>query len=183
MPALIVAGVAFAVYANTLPNDFVDDDTFHVLRNPWIRDFRFLPEIFSHKDRFSFGHETAVSNLAYYRPLRHVVYLVVTHIFGFRAWGFHLFSALFHVVNSLLVLVVAARLVPNAGGAPGRGRMAFLLSFPFAAALLFATHPVHVEAVAWISSITELMFTGLYLFAFVLYAAAEGRRSPALVAG
>jgi tetratricopeptide (TPR) repeat protein len=150
-----------------------------VLRNPWIKDLRFLPEIFS-RNVWSFLRNHPGSN--YYRPLMHVVYMAEYHVFGLKAWGFHLVNALLHVVNSLLVLIVAARLAPGPG-IPGRGRMAFLLSFPFVAAVLFATHPVHVEAVAWIASVPELTFTGLVLAAFLLYVSAGERRDPVLVFG
>ena len=180
VPALVVAITAFAVYANTLSNAFIDDDQAQVLRNPWIKDFRFLPAIFS-RSVWSFMRETTASN--YYRPLMHVTYLIEYHFFGFRAWGFHLVNALFHVVNSLLVLLVGVRLSPDPHVLPGRKRTAFLLSFPFVAAILFATHPIHVEAVAFIASVPELTFTGFVLLAFVLYVAAEDRRCSFLLAG
>ena len=41
--------------------------------------------------------------------------------------------------------------------------------FPLLAALLFATHPVNSEAVAWVACVPELSFTFFYLLAFYLY--------------
>ena len=46
-PLFLIIAVSLAVYANTLGNGFVYDDNFQVLGNPWIRDARFLPNIFS----------------------------------------------------------------------------------------------------------------------------------------
>lgn len=152
------------MYVNSLPGAFVDDDAWQVLRNPWIRDARFIPEMFS-GGVWKFLGRRSESN--YYRPFMHLFYLAAYQIFGLRAWGFHLVSVLLHAANTLLVFGLAARL---AGSAPGA-----FLSVPFVAALLFATHPIHTEAVAWIASVPDLALTFFYLGAFHLYVAAEGR--------
>ncbi|MGD0884578.1 MAG: hypothetical protein ABSA46_06835, partial [Thermodesulfovibrionales bacterium] len=50
IPALlifIIFLVSFAVYLNALSNDFVYDDSDQVLENHWIRDVKYLPDIFS----------------------------------------------------------------------------------------------------------------------------------------
>ncbi len=157
--ALLVAAVAFAVYANTLGNGFVDDDEAQVLRNPWIRDFGHLDDIFG-KSVWSFLKGVGANN--YYRPLMHVIYLLTHAIFGLRPWGFHLVSVLLHAANSLLVFRLATkRLGDSSRTAPSTGS--------FAAALLFATHPVHTEAVAWIAAVPELAFTLACLVALLLW--------------
>lgn len=166
LEALLVALLAFAVYANILPNGFVDDDEAQVLRNPWIRDFGHLKEIFG-QSVWSFLKGVGANN--YYRPLMHVTYLVTLQTFGLKAWGFHLVSLLLHIVNSVLVYRFACRLAP----APldsSTSRFRRLLASPaFAAGLLFAAHPVHTEAVAWIASVPELTFTLFSLVALLLY--------------
>jgi len=43
------------------------------------------------------------------------------------------------------------------------------LSFAFIAALLFATHPVHTEAVAWAGAVTDLSYTFFYLLSLYFY--------------
>ena len=175
-PIVLVAVIAFAVYANTLSNGFVNDDEHQVLRNPWITDVRFIPDIFS-KSVWSFLPGAKIAD--YYRPLMHVVYLINYHLFGFQAWGFHLVNVLFHVGNTVVVVLLTARLTGFVDTHGSRGRdwvSAFVLSSPFVAGLLFATHPVHTEAVAWIASIPELSFTLFYLLSFYLYVAPGGGR-------
>ncbi|MFZ2197200.1 MAG: tetratricopeptide repeat protein, partial [Thermodesulfovibrionales bacterium] len=45
----------------------------------------------------------------------------------------------------------------------------YLLSPPFIAALLFATHPIHTEVVAWVGAVTDLSFTFFYLLSLYFY--------------
>jgi Flp pilus assembly protein TadD len=161
-----------AVYANTLTNGFVGDDEPDVLNNPWIKDWRLLPEIFSRGD-WRLAGTTSISN--YYRPLRNVLYLATYNLFGLNAWGFHLVSILFHAANTFLVFLLATRLtdavtVPDSGFPAGKVPTRLLPTVPIMAGLLFATHPIHSEAVAWVASLPELSFTFFFLLALHSYA-------------
>ena len=177
LPLVIILAVSFAVYFNALPNDFVYDDMTQVLENPWIKDVRYLPDIFL-KSVWSFTGEVS-SN--YYRPLMHVVSMINYHIFGLKPWGFHLVNVLFHVGNSALVFLLASRLLGGhaaseqackrtslQAGKPASA-LASLLSAPFAAAILFATHPIHTEAVTWIAGFPDVSFTFFFLLSFYFY--------------
>ncbi len=173
---LLVAAVALGVYANTLANAFVNDDEHQVLMNPWILDLRQIPTIFS-SSVWSFVSSRTTTD--YYRPVMHLVYLVNFHLFGYRAWGFHLVNALFHAANTALVFIVAERLVraasrvaPAAPASPATPTGWF--SVPLVAALLFAAHPIHTEAVAWIASVPELAMTLFCLAALALYLREDG---------
>jgi len=162
-----VAAVSFAVYFNTLYNGFVYDDNSQVLRNPWIRDVKHLPEMF-YGSVWAFQATALTSN--YYRPIMHAINLVSFHLFGLAPWGFHLVNVLFHVGNTVLVYLLTARLFGGSEEDPEKhdgGRM-WVSSPPFLAALLFAAHPIHTEAVAWVGAVTDLSFTFFYLLAFYL---------------
>jgi len=164
----VVAAASFAVYLNTLPNGFVYDDNGQIVRNPWIRNVRYLPEVF-HKSVWSFHSAPTLSN--YYRPLMHVIYTFNFHLFGLAPWGFHLVNILFHVGNTILVFIVTGRLFGKPAARPGEGNEGsrWLSSPPFLAALLFATHPVHTEVVAWVGAVTDLSYTFFFLLAFYLH--------------
>ncbi|MCL5022906.1 MAG: tetratricopeptide repeat protein [Nitrospirae bacterium] len=189
VPVALIGFVSFAVYFNTLFNDFVYDDVLQVLENHWIRDVRYLPEMFS-KAAWGFRPEYAVSN--YYRPLMHVIFMVNYHLFGLKPWGFHLVNILFHTVNSVLVFILVSKLfgedsrqyaVDSSQPAENRkkhiGKRQFdaycllpAVNFPSAAliaALLFAVHPIHTEAVAWIGAVTDLSYTLFYLLSLYFY--------------
>jgi tetratricopeptide (TPR) repeat protein len=156
----IIAVVSTAVYVNTLFSSFVSDDAYQILYNPWIRSVRFIPEIFSHS---VWGFYTTKSPFSYYRPMMHLIYMFNYHVFGANPWGFHLISTLFNSGISVLVFIIAKHFL--AGFSSTRG----WLSPAFIAAMLFATHPVHTEAVAWISALPELAFTFFCLLSLYLY--------------
>ncbi|HSB81044.1 MAG TPA: hypothetical protein VLM91_19860, partial [Candidatus Methylomirabilis sp.] len=105
--------------------------------------------------------------LAYFRPLTALTYWLDGFLWQGNPGGFHLTNLLLHAVVSVLVLQVARHLLP-AGPAP------------ILAGLLFAVHPVHVEAVAWVQGRVDLLSTAGVLLALLLglagAEAAGGRR-------
>jgi Flp pilus assembly protein TadD len=153
---LITALVACATlpYLNILVNGFVYDDDVQVKRNPYIRSFHYLKEIFT-SNAWSYlgGHG---SN--YYRPMMTLGYLLCYKLFGLKAYGFHLDSLLLHVLVVCLVFVLTERLTGNRVTA-------------FVAGAFFALHPVHTESVAWIAAVTDLELTFFYLLTFGLFLA------------
>jgi tetratricopeptide (TPR) repeat protein len=153
---LITALVACATlpYLNILVNGFVYDDDNQVLKNPYVRSFRYLKETFT-TNVWSFKGVVA-SN--YYRPMMTLGYLVCYRLFGMRAYGFHLFSLLLHVLVVCLVFVLTERLTADRVWA-------------FVAGTLFALHPVHTEAVTWIAAVTDLELTFFYLLTFGFFLA------------
>jgi tetratricopeptide (TPR) repeat protein len=99
----------------------------------------------------------------------HIFYMLDYHIFGFRPWGFHLTKILLHMGSSLLVFFMASTIISRYGG----GDTATETSkqyIPFVAALLFATHPIHTEAVL---GITEVSLAFFYFLSFYLYIRAD----------
>ncbi len=164
LSAMGVLLVALAVYANTLWNGFVYDDLQNIVQNYWIKNPVSVAEMFgSHMG--GFNPEFATS---YYRPLIHVAHLLVYHLAGLSPAAFHLLNALLHAVNSVLAFLIAQKLI----GGPRFARHQESL-WALAVGLLFATHPVHSESVAWISGISDLSYTAFALSAFLLYIRGE----------
>jgi protein O-mannosyl-transferase len=152
-------------YINTLLNGFVYDDNRQVLDNPYLKNFHFLPQVFG-TTVWSFVGMQGVSN--YYRPMMTLGYALCYHLFGPLAYGFHLVNVCLHVGVVLLVFVVARRLF--------RDR-----AIAFVAACVFAVHPIHTEAVAWVAAVTTLDITFFYLLTFCLFlnmARPRGEVSP-----
>jgi len=150
---LLVVLISIAVYANTLWNGFVYDDTVQILENPWIRDLRYLPDILG-SDVWGFLKDPGLSK--HYRPLLNLIYSLDYRLFGLNPSGFHLTNMLLHAGASSLVFLVALAL-------SGSRRTAFI------AGILFAAHPVHTEAVAWVACISETSLAVFYLLSFLLY--------------
>jgi tetratricopeptide (TPR) repeat protein len=140
-------------YLNTLLNGFVYDDNRQVLDNPYLKSFHFFPQVFG-TTVWSFVGMQGVSN--YYRPMMTFGYAVCYHLFGPLAYGFHLVNVCLHVGVVLLVFVVARWLFKSR-------------TIAFVAACLFALHPIHTEAVAWVAAVTSLEVTFFYLLTFWLF--------------
>ena len=171
LPVTVVLLAAFAVYFNTLGNDFVYDDSAQVLKNYLIRDVGNLPKIFT-KSVWAFQGAPVISN--YYRPVMNVLYMANYHLFGLKPWGFHLVNVLFHAGASVLVFFLVARLLAassrgSSPPSPTGERTGEFLSIPFIAALLFAVHPIHTEAVAWVAGLPDLSFAFFFLLSLLLY--------------
>jgi tetratricopeptide (TPR) repeat protein len=148
-----VGAVALAVYLGTLAAGFVWDDRFQIVQNPVIKDLRFVPRF------FTTGVWTLISPdhpTNYYRPLQFVSYLGTYQLFGLSAPAFHLVNVVLNVLVTLMVYAVARRLFRRDDVALTTG-------------LLFAVHPAHTEAVAWLASVPELLMCLFYLLAFYSY--------------
>lgn len=146
LQAGLVALAALAVYLGTLWNGFVYDDVGLVLENPWVRSARGLQEAFG-QPLFGFHESSTVddSRNSFYRPLMHVSLYLLRAGGEPAAWVHHLALVLMHALASVLVLgLLRACLGRGQGGAAGQWAS-------LGGALLFALHPIHTEAVAWVS--------------------------------
>ncbi len=155
----LVAVAAAVVYANALPADFVYDDRHQLIENPWIRSVRYLPDIFL-KDVWAFLGPGYVSE--YYRPLMHLIYMAEYHLFGLAPLGYHLVNLLLHAGVTAATFRLALALL--LGSVPTNAAAMVGASL---GALVFAVHPIHVEAVAWVASLPELTFSLCCLLAFL----------------
>lgn len=162
---LIIFISSFILYSNTLSNDFVYDDNYQIKDNFWIRDFRFLPQMFL-KDVWNFRSTDWVSN--YYRPMMHVIYLISYQIFSLKPWGYHLVNILFHASVSIMVFLTIDKLLKHLKYDRLQGDSRFL-SIPFITAMIFVVHPIHSEVVSWISAIPDLSYSLFYLLGFYFY--------------
>ncbi len=153
---LLLALLSVAVSANTLLNGFVFDDAVQVLRNRWITDASYIPEIFRSGVWGFYGQP---SN--YYRPVMHLVYMFDYRLFGLAPWGFHLVNVLSHAAVCVLVFLVTEKLVKD-------------IPISFLTAAIFAVHPVHAETVAWVAGAPDTSFALFYLLSLYLYILARG---------
>ncbi len=173
--AVGIAVIAFVASANSIANGFVFDDAYNVLHNPWIIAFPALGDAFTHHMAgFAAGLDTS-----YYRPVMHVLLWASRAVFGPEAWGFHAANVLLHAGTSAAVYVLLVRWARQdaaqqtcAPDAISASRL--YISGPAIGALIFAVHPVHAEAVAWISGIVDLSFGFFFLAALLV---ATSRRS------
>lgn len=160
-----VAACAVVVYLGALWNQFALDDNQIVVYNTLVRELGGVWRAFA-----SPYWPPQVSGRLY-RPLPLVTYAIDWQVAGGAAWWFHAINVAWHAGASAAVAWLAGR---------WSGDRAAL-----AAGLLFAVHPVHVEAVANVVGRAELMAA---LFAVLaVYAALANDRlgwsAVALAAG
>ena len=146
----VLIGMVLGVYLQSLGFDFLNlDDNVYITLNPNME-----------KGISWEGIKWAWAPFGnffdpYFMPLAWLSLLLDAQLFGVVPFGFHLTNMLLHLGNTLLVLYILVT-------ATGRYRESFLI------ACLFAIHPQHTEAVAWIAERKEVLsaFLGLAAIAF-----------------
>jgi len=139
--AIILAGCILA-YAPVLHGKFLWDDFYLVGGNPFFKSPRFVFEVFRHYlflDSFSL----------YYRPVQNLSYMVDYAIWNHDEFGYHLSNILFHAASAFLLYLVirqCLRAMPRDGVPP-----LFADAASFSIGLIWAVHPIHNAAVAYIS--------------------------------
>ena len=141
---LIIVVAVVIVYLNVFRNDFVWDDKFFVLEREEIKDLRNVPSFFTQD----------VEGL--YRPVRTVFYALSYALWKDNPIGYHVNSILIHSIVSILVYLIMLKV-------SGKVKLSFLTG------LLFALHPVHTEAVAFITANFDLLGIVFYLLGFLFY--------------
>ncbi len=152
---LSLALVVLVLFANSLGQEFIWDDAALIRQNYLIRDLDDLPQLFT-RDFWAFaqgegkGHDL-------YRPLISLSYLIDSRLWGDRPPPYyHLTNVLFHALASVTVYFNLQALL--------KGRWSAWLG-----ALFFAIHPIHTEAVSWISGRTDVICGFFFFLALFLY--------------
>ncbi len=139
-----------AIYSNAYTNGFLLDDEFLLQKNRFIEDAQYFWRIFTSSSTMGAGGTDS-----FYRPMQTLAYFVVCQIFGLSAPAFHALNILLHFANALLIFVLAVK--------------EFKLQpwLAFSAALLWASHPLHVEAVTYMSATADPLHT-MFILASLL---------------
>lgn len=144
---LILLLACFACWP-ALTNGFVNwDDHILILKNPLIRDLSWQ----GIQQNFEVLHINGA-----YHPLTNLSWALDHAIWEFNPVGFHLTNVLWHLLNVVLVYLFFLRLT-------ARKDWAILI------ALLMAIHPMHAEAVAWVSARKDLVYSAFFLGAMLAY--------------
>ena len=140
---LAVCALAFLVYSRSLFCGFVRDDTAQIIHNRQVQSWQYLPQLLSSHLWSQVARQDV--SIKFYRPIFSVWMLVIHTFGGLEPWFWHLSSILLHVAATYLLFRVVQRLTQSDVGA-------------VAGAAIFAVHPIHVEAVTWVSASCELLF-------------------------
>jgi hypothetical protein len=143
--ALIVALIAFAIYAPSFWNGFAYDDVALIPHDPRIKSLRNLLMVFTEPYWGGSGPELAI-----YRPLVTLSFMLDWVLSSGQATWFHITNAIWNSAACALGFLLLAEL--------------FALPAALFGALVFALHPVHVEAVANVVGRAE-MIAAVFVFA------------------
>jgi len=160
----IFIGLAFGLYWTSLTDDFILDDKIVISENIYTQ--KGISGWWDHLTSDSFqgffkGEQKNLLTGGRYRPLSLLVFSALYELFG--EW-----TLPYHVVNVFLYGLTAGLLFFLLQILAGKKSVAkshpLWLSLPFLAALLYLFHPIHIEAVANIKGLDEIL---TFLFAIV----------------
>jgi tetratricopeptide (TPR) repeat protein len=154
---LVIAILAFGIYFNSISNNFVNwDDLGLILKNQKIRSLEWqnIKGIFTPKKAST------------YQPIRVLSYAIDYHFWKLNPAGFRLTNIFFYILTCIIAFFTLHRLsisLREKASSDSHHRVALFGS------LLFAAHPVHVEAVAWLAARKEVLQGFFFFLAFYLY--------------
>ncbi|MCU0651877.1 MAG: tetratricopeptide repeat protein [Candidatus Omnitrophica bacterium] len=137
---ILLALLSIGIYANSLHGGFLIDDQAAILNDNSIHS---LKEYFSKYFSIKQG------------VLWELSYVFIWQIAGANTFYFHLFSVLLNTGCVILLYLLCNVLFKNR-------------QFAFLAALIFAVHPIHTEAVSWISA-GHYVFSAMFFLLSLLF--------------
>jgi protein O-mannosyl-transferase len=150
---VLICALTFLAYISTISFGFVYDDKPAIVDNVALRTWQFFA-------RYVIPQTSTDGALAasgtFYRPIT-LLWLRLNYlVFGLNSAGWHFAMVAGHVLMTYLVFVLVEKLTDNR-------RSAAL------AAIFFGLHPVHVENVAWLSSVNDLLLSIFLTGSFIAY--------------
>lgn len=142
---LLVLLVGFLSYSNSFQGQFVFDDITGIVQKKAIHDLDNIPAI------WEANHSRFLANLSF---------AINYHLGGLKVEGYHAVNIGIHLLNGVLVYWFVL-LLGKAFSLPA--------TIPLFVALLFVSHPIQTQAVAYISQRTTSMAALWYLLSAVLW--------------
>lgn len=151
LPAAILIAAGFIIYSNSICGKFVFDDEVLVKDNVYIKSRANLTHVFT-------GNliEGAARKSVFYRPVQAITYMADYSVWKLDVRGYHITNIILHVLAALSVYWITLIL----SGARAAS---------FFTALLFITHPVHTEAVAYISGRADILSALFMMLCLAFY--------------
>ena len=148
---ILIIIVGFIIYENSLKGEFIWDDYYLVKDNVYIRNLSNIPKIFKNDLGSGSGER-----YGYYRPMQVFTYLIDYSLWELNVVGYHLTNIILHILVTLgiwwFVILVF------------KDRFLSLLT-----SLLFITHPIHTQAVSYISGRADSLALLFMLLCLIFY--------------
>jgi len=152
-PFLWIAILGCLFYSQTLFFDFtyLDDNTLILNNQAFLSDFSNIGEAFRTDVFHIFNHSAF-----YYRPLLTISFMLDYQIGGTAPFAYHFSNLVFHILAACLLFVFLKNL-------RYRRDISFLLS------LVYLSHPVLTQAVAWVPGRNDSLLAIFILSAFIFF--------------
>ncbi len=163
---VLLVVVVFGVYANTFKNQFTTWDDISVYTDTLIR----TPSWENAKKIFTFHRGST------YQPVRRISFMLDYLFCKRNPFCYHFFNVLYYFLCVCFLFLFTERLLYFLGAweLEKRHIIALLTS------ITFAVHPVHVEAVAWISARKEVLLGWFFFAALYFYMLGRERQRQSL---
>lgn len=163
---VLLAVVVFGVYANTLKNQFTTWDDISVYTDTLIR----TPSWENAKKIFTFHRGST------YQPVRRISFMLDYLFCKRNPFCYHFFNVLYYILSVWFLFLFTERLLYFLGSweVEKRHIIALLTS------IIFAVHPVHVEAVAWVSARKEVLLGWFFFASLYFYLRGRERQKQSL---
>ena len=157
LASLILVLLTAGVFSQVRHFDFLNlDDRDYVTSNEMVKDGLTLENI---KWAFTTNH---ISN---WHPLTWIALMTEYHFFGPNPLVFHVTNALIHLLNTILLFYLFLIMTQTILGS-------------FFIAAIFAIHPMHIESVAWVVEIKDVLSTFFILLSILAYVKYVKRKKP-----
>jgi tetratricopeptide (TPR) repeat protein len=151
---LFIALTTLIIFLPSLKNDFAWDDKYLIIDNPYIKNWSYIPDIFSTQ-----LYEGGGKGSNFYRPLQLLSFAIDYSVWGLNPFGYHLMSLILHISNSILIYLILVLISSSS-------------SLAFLTAMLFGISPAISGITYYISARSDLLvafFIFLSFLCFVTY--------------
>ncbi|HOW97129.1 MAG TPA: tetratricopeptide repeat protein [Kiritimatiellia bacterium] len=156
--AAALLALAFAAYLPVLGAGFVWDDDNHVTENATLTSAQGLRGIWL---------GLRENETCQYYPLTFTAFWAQYRLWGLNPLPYHLVNVLLHGLNAILLWRLLAR---------------WRLPGAWAAAAIFAVHPIHAMSVAWVTELKNVLAGAFMLLTLLAWEAWDRRRTAGLYA-
>jgi len=146
-----ILAVTFLAFSATFRFQFVHDDRTLILQNPFLLSWRFFLHYFQ---AGIWPTQSAHATDNAYRPMVLIWFRLNELLFGLAPVGWHVTTVIAHVSATYCVYALARRILQEWQAA-------------MVSALVFGLHPVHIEAVAWVSGVPESLLVAFLIPAYL----------------
>jgi len=148
---LVATVMTFISYSSSLKGEFVWDDRFLVLDNTYVKNWTEVPNIF-----ITNMGQGADRPYSYWRPLQIFTYVLDYSFWKLNPLGYHLTNVLLHILVAVCLYHFSYILFADS-------------ALSFIAGIFFVVHPIHTEAVSYISGRADLLSALFVLLGLIFY--------------